>query len=128
MEKELWKPPPKWQDAFSKNIRMLRLQRDLKQREIGEFFEVDAATVTGWETGKSRPNLHMFIKICEYFGRSPDEMISEQLDKNRNGGGGRASPPLSREPEASKESDATLHEKLKELEERLQKLELVQTQ
>lgn len=145
------KSPPEIPNYFGENVRFERQRRKMEQKDLALIFEVQATTISHWETKRASPPIPTFLVVCEYFGRSPNEMLLTRLStvsgdidyhelakralansdgekaspqsETTNGGGGRASPPLSRETAQSDESDTELKQKLQELEQRLQKLE-----
>ena len=41
-------------NTFDKNLKRLRIQRNLKQEELAEKLHVTRQTVSGWETGVSQ--------------------------------------------------------------------------
>lgn len=50
---------------ISKNIKQLRIQKGMTQDELAEVLFVTRQTVSNYETGKSRPDIDMLIKISE---------------------------------------------------------------
>lgn len=53
-------------------LRELRIDNDLKQREIAEMCNVTANEVSHWETLKREMEYQYVIKLCEYYGVSMD--------------------------------------------------------
>ena len=56
-------------------IRKIRRDRDLTQRELAESLRVERSTVAKWETGKSKPNSEMCIKLAAVLGCTVDELL-----------------------------------------------------
>ena len=50
---------------ISKNIKQLRIKKKMTQDELSEVLFVTRQTVSNYETGKSRPDIDMLIKISE---------------------------------------------------------------
>ena len=50
---------------IGKNIRDLRIQRNMTQDELAEKLFVTRQTVSNYETGKSRPDIEMLERIAE---------------------------------------------------------------
>lgn len=50
---------------IGKNIRSLREQKGLTQEELGEKLFVTRQTISNYETGRSRPDVDMLVKIAE---------------------------------------------------------------
>jgi transcriptional regulator with XRE-family HTH domain len=65
---------------FSKNLRFLRKQRELRQEEIARLFNKRANTVGNWENEKSEPNLSELASLGEYFNISLQELLHVDLE------------------------------------------------
>lgn len=76
---------------FYDNVRYLRNLRGLDQEELSIEFGVRGGTVSGWETGKSRPNFEVLLKIAEYFEVNLDDLVYKNI----------SDPTAVREPESS---------------------------
>ena len=50
---------------IGKNIKQLRIQKNMTQDALAEKLFVTRQTVSNYETGKSRPDIHMLMKIAE---------------------------------------------------------------
>lgn len=64
---------------FDRNLRLLRLAANLKQKELGDIFGKTEATISLWESGKRSPIVADAIMVSEYFGVPLDEMICHDL-------------------------------------------------
>lgn len=65
-------------DAIADNIRRLRESRGWKtQGALGERLGCRSATVSDWETGKSRPGPEYMSKLLELFGITEAQLRSE---------------------------------------------------
>lgn len=53
---------------IGKNIKTLRIQKNLTQDALAERLFVTRQTVSNYETGKSRPDIDMLMKIAEVLG------------------------------------------------------------
>ena len=51
-----------------------RLRHFLTQSELAEVIGVATKTVQRWERGLSSPRAHYVQKLCEYFGKMPEEL------------------------------------------------------
>lgn len=58
-----------------KNIVALRKQHKMTQDELAAALFVTRQTVSNYETGRSKPDIDMLIKIAEVFGTNVDEVI-----------------------------------------------------
>lgn len=62
-----------------RNIRSIREQAGLSQREFAEGFGVSAGAVGMWETGKRQPDLNMLIQIAQFGGTNLDDLVMKEL-------------------------------------------------
>lgn len=62
-------------NAFDKNLRRLRIRRNLKQEDLAELVHVTRQTVSGWETGRRQPDLQMLQKLAEALDADVHELI-----------------------------------------------------
>ncbi|MBO4939099.1 MAG: helix-turn-helix transcriptional regulator [Oscillospiraceae bacterium] len=60
---------------IGKNIRQLRLRKNMTQDELAERLFVTRQTVSNYETGKSRPDVEMLVKIGEELGTDIQQLI-----------------------------------------------------
>lgn len=60
---------------IGKNIRQLRCKRNMTQDELAEALFVTRQTVSNYETGKSRPDVEMLIKISDVLGTDIQQLI-----------------------------------------------------
>ena len=58
-----------------KNIRALREDNDLKQRELAEYLGVSQNTYSQYETGVIAFTDQILIKLAEYYGVSVDYLM-----------------------------------------------------
>ena len=60
---------------FGKTLKMLREEKNISQRQLGEDLGVVNQTVSFWETGSREPDLDMLINIAEYFDVNVDFLL-----------------------------------------------------
>jgi transcriptional regulator with XRE-family HTH domain len=48
-------------------IRQLRLERNLTQREVAEYLQIDRSTYTYYESGRTQINVHVVIKLAHFY-------------------------------------------------------------
>lgn len=60
---------------IGKNIRSLRQSKNMTQDELAEKLFVTRQTVSNYETGKSRPDVDMLVKISEILGTDIHQVI-----------------------------------------------------
>jgi transcriptional regulator with XRE-family HTH domain len=67
-------------DLLPSNILFERMRLKLTQRALAkELGFKGVGTVTFWESGKFEPPLATFLKLCKFFGRTPNEMLTSDL-------------------------------------------------
>ena len=59
------------------NIKEMRTNKGLSQREFGSKLGVDRSTVTKWETGKASPRADMLPRIAKLFGCTVGDLFKE---------------------------------------------------
>lgn len=76
---------------IGRQIRTLRLRRNVRQEELAEFLGVSAQAVSKWETEASLPDVALLPRIAVYFGvtidelfRLPDEAQMERIQNALN--------------------------------------------
>lgn len=68
----------KKQTAFARNIKSLREDSGLTQVELGKKLETESMTISRWERSEIvRPHPKTVEQLCEYFGVSSGDLLSE---------------------------------------------------
>ena len=57
------------------NIRKLRIQRSMTQRELANSLSVTVQAVSKWEQGRSYPDLLLLLPIANMFSVTLDELF-----------------------------------------------------
>lgn len=66
------------QTAFARNIKALREDSGITQAELQKQLQLGAMTVSTWErSGVTRPHPETVEQLCEYFGVSSGDLLSE---------------------------------------------------
>lgn len=65
-------------------IKVLRLERNIKQVDLAKAVSVSQATLSGYETGKYEPDFDTLKRIAEYFDVSIDYLLGGKLDSRDN--------------------------------------------
>lgn len=60
---------------FSKNLKNFRKSLKLNQSEFASRLNLTQTNISDWETGRSRPTLDAFVKLCLIYDVSPDELL-----------------------------------------------------
>ena len=62
--------------VFGENMRNARKQRGFTAESLGKFLSISTAYVGLIERGERCPSLETFLKICDFFGESPEKMLA----------------------------------------------------
>lgn len=65
---------------FSKNLKKLRLERKMNQKELAEKIGISESSVSVYESGLRDPILSSLLKISEFFSISIDRLASEDIN------------------------------------------------
>jgi len=57
-------------------VRALREDRDLKQRQLADYLNVDQSTYSDYETGKLNIPVAVLIKLSAYYNTSTDYLLN----------------------------------------------------
>ena len=57
------------------NIRKLRSEKAISQKQLAEYLNVSRQTINAIETGKFDPSLTLSIKITRFFKKSLEEIF-----------------------------------------------------
>lgn len=60
---------------IGKNIKQLRIRKNMTQDELAERLFVTRQTVSNYETGKSKPDVEMLVRIAEIFQTDVQQLI-----------------------------------------------------
>ena len=72
--------PMDWEGFFAKNLRTERSRLGITQQDLASKLGMKSgATVTQWEKSTSFPNLETFVRICNFFLKTPTQMLYEDL-------------------------------------------------
>ncbi len=66
-------------NTWSRNLRLLRKQQGISQKELGRKLRVNASRIRDYELGVCEPNLELLVKLAEYFHLSLDDFITRDL-------------------------------------------------
>ena len=62
-------------NKFAENIKELREQKDISQRELASDLKVSQRVISYWERGDSEPNLETLCRIANYFDVTVDYLV-----------------------------------------------------
>lgn len=61
--------------SFAENLKYLRKQRKMTQKELGKALDVALSTVGMWETGGRQPDLDTTVQVARFFDVSVSDLI-----------------------------------------------------
>ena len=61
--------------AMGNRIRLRRKELKMKQSELAEFLDISTNHMSSIETGKQKPSMDIFIKLCEILRVTPDYLL-----------------------------------------------------
>lgn len=64
---------------LAQNLKYLREQKGMSQRECAEAFGLSSSAVAMWEQDQRKPDIEMLIRLTEYFGVTLDDMVLKDL-------------------------------------------------
>lgn len=64
-------------NSFGKNLKALRLEEGLSQRDLGDKLGFSNQTISFWESGSREPDLDTLLEIAKYFGVLVDALLKE---------------------------------------------------
>ena len=63
---------------FGRNIRRLRTERNMTQRELAYHLCVSVQAVSKWERGRAYPDFTLLLPIARFFDVSLDELFGRE--------------------------------------------------
>lgn len=70
---------------IGENLQILRKGKGLTQEELAEKLGVSRQAVSKWETGEAYPETETFLKLCELYGVTADELLRGNVSGIANG-------------------------------------------
>lgn len=64
---------------FCKNLKSVRLENGLTQKQVAEHLGVVESCYANWEQGRTEPNIEMLRKLSTLLHITVDELLNEQL-------------------------------------------------
>ena len=75
-QKEVWL-------MFSLQLKKLRMNKGLSQRELASIFKVSTGTVGNWEVGTREPDYATLIKLANFFNVSVDYLLETSCEEQQ---------------------------------------------
>lgn len=67
--------------ALCDNLKRLRAEHGLSQKEMAEKLDLNARTYASYERAEREPSTAIILKICQLFGISSDELLGNCKDE-----------------------------------------------
>ena len=64
---------------FADNLKTLRNESGMLQRELAQKLNMTKNAVSGWEVGRNQPDYDTLLLICDIFDVSADDMLRNKL-------------------------------------------------
>ena len=68
---------------IAKKIKILRITKDLTQKELAEMLNVKEYIVSNIEQGRTEPAIDIIIKLCVIFNITADELLEIDTNEKR---------------------------------------------
>ncbi len=66
------------------NIKILRVEKNLSQEELGKAVHVTQTMISQWEKGKKEPGREVAAALADFFGVSLDYLLGRTADRNNS--------------------------------------------
>lgn len=64
---------------FCKNLKSVRLENELTQKQIAQHLGVVESCYANWEQGRTEPNIEMLRKLSALLHVTVDELLNDNL-------------------------------------------------
>lgn len=69
-------------NTIGENIRRLRKEANMTQKELADKLEISVSNITKYEKGQLEPNLAILKKLCVIFNASADELLNSDTNSS----------------------------------------------
>lgn len=66
------------------NLKTIRKEKKITQNDISKYLNIDQTTYSGYETGKSEPNIETLKKLAKYFNVTLDELCDYDIGQSKS--------------------------------------------
>ncbi|MGL4875142.1 MAG: helix-turn-helix domain-containing protein [Clostridium sp.] len=70
--------------AFANNLKKLRKEKKLTQKQLGDLLFIDDTSISKYENAKAMPENELLQKIADFFEVSIDYLLGRTEDKNNS--------------------------------------------
>ena len=64
-----------YNQIFSEKLKLLRLQKEVSQKEISHMLCITPAAYSNYEQGLRMPSNEILVKLCKYFNVTSDYLL-----------------------------------------------------
>ncbi len=64
---------------FTQNLKYLLDSRNVSQQALGEYVGMAHTAISNYKLGKNFPEVRVLMKICQYFGIEPNDLLLKDL-------------------------------------------------
>lgn len=64
---------------FADNLKQIRIDSNLSQKEFSNLLEIDIRTLSNWEQDLSRPNVKKLLFVSEKLNISLDDLVGTKF-------------------------------------------------
>lgn len=68
-------------DMFTAKLKKARLEQGLTQRDISKLLNISQPTYSGYESGRTQPDLETLGQLCDFLGVSADWLLGTKGGK-----------------------------------------------
>ena len=61
---------------FNKNLKNIRLQQGLSQKQVADYLMVSPQSVSKWEKGECLPDVFVLKQIADLYGVTVNDLLS----------------------------------------------------
>ena len=67
--------------GFADNLKNLRKEQKIGQKELAERMSISVKTVSHWETGYTEPSINQLISLANFFEITIDDLVERNNKK-----------------------------------------------
>jgi transcriptional regulator with XRE-family HTH domain len=71
-------------DKFPEKLQALRKQHRMTQRQLGAAIGYSDMHISYLESGKKKPSAEFVVKLAQFFGITPDQLLLDDLEIDSN--------------------------------------------
>lgn len=64
--------------SFGENLKILRQNKKITQKQLSEIINITIKTISHWETGYSEPSIEQMVFLADFFEISLDELVDRK--------------------------------------------------